>query len=922
MKKFLPIILIGLLLTACSKNSSDDHFQLAQQALKENNHKAAIIELKNAIRLEPKNATFRFLLGKTYLDLRQLNEAEKELERALAEGYSSSEIVPLLSSIYKYTGEHAGLYKLSKKAKGLQPSGLAKLKFYQLQAYLSEVDKTAAQTLIEEIKAIAKAAEFGDLARAYDFILKEQFDDAFTQIESVLARLPNQPDALQLKAQLQLNNQQPELAVKTYETYLTAYPNDINIQFVLARLYSDLRQSENAEPIIDDLLKKYPEQQLLLQLKASARAIQKDYKEALTFANRIIEITPDDTPARLIGGVSAYHLNELTQANQHLSLIASQLPADHLALRMLADTQVRLGMALEANNTIQRFDKLSEQDAGLLSGVGRALLAEGEVNKAKTVLAKQPDNIERADVKASVAYLKLSLNDVTGILDLENALKQAEDTPQESAINAEQVETTLAKAYLASKQYDKALELAKKWQKDDKTTLSGWLFQGLVQRTEGKNKEAQEAYQQALTIEPNSPYIQLQLLSLAANNDQELQLKELEKLIEEHPTYLPAILTHYLSTKALKKPQSMTQHIERQLLSSPKDKSLTLALGRIWLLENDHIKAIQAFEEIKSETPEEFWRYLATAYIKNKQFEQASQLYEAWFKAAPNHPSAISGQIKSYIGQGELKKALTLADRYINDLGGENPEILLLRLKLLAQQALWPQTQRALAELPQHLQEVPFSQGIKGQLAYSKGNFEDAHEKLSIAYQASPSPSNALWMSNAIDKHQGKSKATAFLKAHKAQQPEDVVNTLRYANLVIETDVNEAIDTYRQIVTKNKRNFIAYNNLAHLLEQQGKTSEAYQYSMLSYEIAPNNISVLDTLANIELKLNKHTEALKHLESAYSLSKDNLPEGTWILYVKALLLNGKNELAKRRIQQFQPTQPEVIKQLSELKKQYL
>ena len=109
--KFLKSIIcisVVLVLSACSDNeSAQTYIAKAESAILEQQNNAAIISLKNALKIEVDNARARFLLGRLYLSAGDAESAIKELERANKLKYSIEKVIPLLARAYMLTGSDA-----------------------------------------------------------------------------------------------------------------------------------------------------------------------------------------------------------------------------------------------------------------------------------------------------------------------------------------------------------------------------------------------------------------------------------------------------------------------------------------------------------------------------------------------------------------------------------------------------------------------------------------------------------------------------------------------------------------------------------------------------------------------------------------------------------------------------------------------
>lgn len=927
--RLLFIALLLICLSGCDRNTDKNYLALGNAAMAQNKYAIAVIEFKNAVRQFPQNGEPRFLLGQAYLALGQLNLAEKEFKRALDYNHPNEQVVPLLSVLYQRMGDDKSLFSLSKFTKGLKPKQLAQLTFYQLQSYVRVGQHNKAFTLINEIKRLPNSNEYGQLALAYDLVLSNNLQGANLHLQQVLETYPNQKDALLLKAQLHLNLQEVAQGVAVYQQYIDVYPDADEVKLTLARLYSDFNLPNQAEPIVDDLLNKYSNVALLLQLKAAARLNDKDYSIAYDYAEQAITLDTEDTSARLIAGISAYFNGDKENAHRHLSLIAGFLPIEHPALRLLADSQLYLGMSLDANDTVSQFKTLSDEDSGLLSKIGQALLKQGEINKVKTILDKQPDNIVSPKSLTNVGLLKLSLRDVSGLLDLENAVAKLEFEGNEHT--AEQLQLTLAQAYLNNRHYDKALLLADEWQNNNKLRQHQFLLRAKIYQNQKKFNEAKQAYQRALDITPDNPAIQLAVVNSVQLNSRsvaESALNKVQSIINQHPDFIPAIIQYYTLSKQLNLPDKMVNHLQARIKDNKNHKQLVITLAKIQLFEGQAEKAIKLFEQIKSDKPESYWRHLAMAYSANQQYDKTMQLYETWYLASPNNPQTIIGLLQVLQTKGELESALQLSQRYLYELGGRNLEIRLMYLQLLTQMQQFEQAETYYATLTDSIKKLPFVKGIKGQLLFHQGKASEALENITFAYEANPTPQNAGFMVAAhfkVISHNDKVNALKplrFLKEHLKRHPKDIINTLYYAQLQTGVDNEEAIRYFRKTLILQPDNFVALNNIAYLLLEDKQHEEAYQFALNALQIRPKNIDVLDTIGEIALRLDKLDEALAHYTEAYNLVQGSLPDDVLVNYFEVLFRTDQTKLAQRRISQHPLTARKEQVRLDQLLQQYL
>src|SRR5688572_10133961 len=155
----LSMIALAALTAGCGLSGSDPQTLIAQaqEYRAKNNHKAAIIELKNVLQKNANHAEARYLLGMSYYDSRDYRAAEQELRRALELSYERSKVMPVLARTMLILGDFQKV--LDQVAVDEQSSDAAQAEALTLRARaligLRQVDK--ARVSVEQ--ALAKQPE-------------------------------------------------------------------------------------------------------------------------------------------------------------------------------------------------------------------------------------------------------------------------------------------------------------------------------------------------------------------------------------------------------------------------------------------------------------------------------------------------------------------------------------------------------------------------------------------------------------------------------------------------------------------------------------------------------------------------------------------------------------------------------------------
>lgn len=911
LKYAIAVVALGAL-SSCGKQTSDEYMQEAKQYVAENDPAAAIVALKNAIQIEPKLADARFELGVLYIQLKQFENAEKELNRALEYGFEPSEVLPLLTQAYQSTRAYSAISKLKHEQAGLTPVERAEIGYYKVVA-LAQLNKANdARLLIEELRNIDTSSVYKGLTAAYMMVLNEDLEKATTAVAKLREQSPQNADVLKLLAQLKLSLGAKSEAAEIFKDYIQFYPEDKQTVFVLAKLLADIGELKAADPYIDELLLLNGTNPLLNQLKAAALASVGDYAAALKRAEIAINGGIEAPSLRLVAGYSAYQTQDYTSANRHLSYIVRLFPDNHPGLKLLAASQLQLGMTSEVGVVLDRLDELTDEDAILFTKASYELLRDGFEKEAKALIKKSTSISSTAEDLTRLGLLQLSVNNLDGIINLEEAVSKSP-----KLVSAQ---TTLAKAYIVTNEFDKALELANNWKNTSPNDAKPYLLAGDIYTRQQKFAEAKLEFEKAMTFDSTGPLPKLSMVNLAVvQKDLQQATLLLEQLLVEFPDNIPTLATYFLVSKQENKQSSGIEKIKSAFDREPSNLTLRLLLARVQVVEENYENAIELLSEVKGQKdlPMAYWKTLGQSFIKSNQLRPAVLHYDEWLAIQPNNKDAVVGKLLLLDNQNKFVEASKLSQGYLENR--DDVQMQMLSTHFLLMQMDFPAAQEMYNELPNNVIGLPLARGFLARFQLNNNQPELALENALVAYEATPNNRNLLLLVFTYDTLKQPDKCKALLRRHIKTLPADLFAKMLLAERQITADVSEAMETYVLAIQQNPNNYIANNNLAYLYLQEGDIDKAKVYGKKAVELQPNDPAGLDTLAQIYVAEKDYQEALKLYGRAITDTMQN--EEIYLNYIEALLLADETFLAKRKIGQREMKKQSSITRLGKLKADY-
>lgn len=897
------VLSVLLALSGCTeKEDIDSYLVKAKSYIKENKVNESVIELKNAIRADINNGEARFLLGETYLKQGNGVDAVKELERAQKLKYNNELLIPLLARAYILTDSNDDVISLTEIAKVIKTEALTQYLAYKTLAALRSEQVEIAQSSAQLAKSIMPNSFYSLLAKAYLIFSESEFEQASKIVKDLLAISADNPDALMLQGQIAIAMKSYELAVKSFEHFLLVQPKSSIVHFLLADALLKSEQYEKAEQYADAILASVSTQPFANYIKAMVRFQSKDYAKASEHAEAALSANFNQLNLKLVAGASAFYLKNWEQTNFHLSSLSQYLPPEHQAKKMLALSQLELGLINDINATLSDFSSDSKSDSQFIASLSYKLLELGAVDEAKELVEKNENIDIDATSSARQGVLKLMMNDPSGMQDLENAIK----------LNPKLIEAELALAFAAVQVGDiqQAKNIANKWEKEYPEKAGSSNLMAMIFIKERDFIKAEQALEESLNKEKNNIFALIEQINSA-------RYQKKVELAKERVTNLIALYPNNEKAQKLYFDLYRNETALEMIVSSYKQdksnikKALLACEALIRFKKSDD--ALEILNGIKqdSKSPKRFWQLLLLVHKQQKNEKKILLTLEQWREISPYHIEPSILLVEYYSKKRDYTRAISVVngafEQHSDDL-----TLQLVKMQLLLNAKELYQAKELYNAIEKRDFKKSLKMGLEGRILLLEKKFTLAIPKLVDFYQAYPSAQNAIYLATAHQGNTDEPSAIKILENFLVDNEKDNRVRVFLANLYLNNDKNKAIQNYEKILETQPKNIVVSNNLAWLYMEKGDLDKALVFAEKAFSIAPNVDNVVDTYSQVLLKSGKKREALKIAAMASELSSGKNID-IQLNYIETLIANSRINEAKKLLAKVSPiTEPQKDK----------
>ncbi len=866
----------------------NDPINNARILLTKGDMRGAQIELRNAIKDNPKNAEAHVRLAQLQLQTSDPVAAEKELKLARDLKYDATAIGPLLAQSYMAQQRFADVLS-DVKPNNADPVANARVLVLRAVAQIGLQDVAGARASLAEAQRLEPGNQDAPITAARVFILDKDLPGAERQIDRALAINDRRADALVLRGQLQAAKGDGPGALEYIERAVAAAPGDPGIRLERANQYIASGEDAKARADIDKVLLSQPNSGGAIYLDMVLKLRAGRYADADLALERLTPIIDRFPRGRYFQALIKANLGQTEQAVDSALRYVAAAPADLDGIRLLARIELGARRPERAVAALVKAVAAGAADAQTFDLLGRTYALQGKTEEAasnfRAAAALAPTD---PAILTRLASTQMLLGDTTGATAaLEKSLDLA--PAQSSAGEA------LVAAALSAGDADKAQAALDRLRKQGGDNEAVGLLTGMVSLARLDLEGARAQFAEVAKQYPDSKPARLNLAKVLLLQDRRAEAEAMltEMLVKDHADSraLEALLRALVQDQ--KFPQAITA-VEAARAAEPSNPALTAALADLHTRSKQPKKALDVLHQaLVAGTPLPILLGAqARALAADGDVAGAKVAYRQILDGKPTDLEARRALVELSLNNNDtdgakqaLRDGLQLSP---GNLGMMNT------LVFVEQRSAGIAAALAIAdELRRDPANMPAAAVVKGDAYMSARRFGDAAAAFSAELKTNPSSMLALRVAGALASGGGQEQAAQQLRTWLAQHPNDVDAAQMLASLDISTGRNQDAEQYLDAVLKQRPNdAVALNNLAWVYQAKGD-ARSLGLAQRAHLLAPSS-ETSDTLGWIMTNRGDAVAALPLLQTA-SLQR---PEDRSIKFhlATALAASGKRDEA--------------------------
>ncbi len=640
------------------------------------------------------------------------------------------------------------------------------------------------------------------------FLMSRNLDEAEKMLNEALALAPDDNEVLLFQATVNLVKNNIDEAVKSIEKVLQQSPGFSSAIVMRAAIYTRTGEIESAVKLLKQGIVDAPDNEEMHVMLAKLYHKQKLMAEAESELKKLIEIKPD----------SLVHYKRLTE----FYLLEKQMEK--------AEKVLRSAVKQNPDDEAAQFY--------LIDFLANKYSPDKAINELSALISQSP---EAYALRFKLAALQMGKKDLAAAEATLNKVVEL-DKLGASGIKAR---NALARLYASTKRVDQAKELIKIVLEENPRDAEALTLRGQFALADKKIPDAIADFRAALVGQPENIKL-LKLLSSAqiANNDAELALENLQKIVSIAPSDIEARLRVVELLFRLGKPEQAEADVLAALKLDTKNKKSLEYLFKIKMLQKKWDKAQDVSEQIRTVGGDAAKGYYLSglAYQAEKKWQESIKAFKQTLLLKPGSVEPLTQMVKSYLLLDQSGNALS----YLNKVVREKKDHF-VAYNLMGEVFL---RDKKLIDA-----EKAFRQAVE-----IKPEWFSVYRNLALVSLMNKDKAGAIEvLKNGIEKTKGSIGLIEMLASIYKK----------------DNDHNKIIDLYEQAYKLHPDSVIVINNLVSFLAEYGGSQETLDRAeKLAAPLEKSkNPSILDTAGWIAYKQGHYEKAQKILESVVEMNGD-------------------------------------------------
>ncbi|WP_259780735.1 XrtA/PEP-CTERM system TPR-repeat protein PrsT [Aestuariispira ectoiniformans] len=857
-----------------------------QSYLEKGEYKAAVIELKNAIRDDPKNPHLRFQLGRIYLSAGDGLGAEKEFNVALENGIDPSIMQVPLAQTYLVLRRYDDVLNKTSVEK-TAPGQKAQILTTHSQALLekgklAEAEKLAQQAVQEEPTS-PRATD----ALAVVMLREKRIEEAESLIDTFLAAHEGDAALLFRKGEIRRSMKDADGAINFYNRALSYNRSYVPALSSRALSWLSLGETEKAQQDIETILTDSPGNPFGRYLKALIAFRDQKTDEANDLLVATGPALDEYAPALFLNAAVRFARGDLEQAQSYIQRFLTKVPENPNGLGVLGGIYMQRGETHRAVQVLERAERIAPEDFTVLTLLGQAYMSVGQFSDASEMFDRARQiNPDATVVSTQYAISQIGMgNSKTGVEDLE---KLAEREDGQRALFA------LVTVYTRDGKYDKALAAIDKMKMPDSPIPD--YFRADIARLKGDPDTARAGYEQVIKAYPKFAPARLSLASLdVLDGNLDAAEERLTPVLKEGETNIRAQIAMARIAELRANYKEAERLLRGAIQKESRQSRLWVELVALLMRSENTDEALAAATEFSVAFPDSptAQEMLVRAQLAAGKQDEALQTMGRLVRLAPRSVPALVQHARMLLAAGDATKARQSVERALElDPKSEQARSMLVDILLQSEgvdAALKSVVENAEGASPE---TVALS---RGDLLMRKQQYGEAVKAYNKVLETDQRAFIAARKYQAMSQAGQPDEALAWLQDWTKSHPEDMDLRLYYASTLMGLGKTEdAAKEYVALTKDDPKNAIAWNNAAWLYEQMGRP-DSMDLAKKAYDAAPNSPAIADTYGWLLFKRGKVDESLDLMKRAYVRA----PENAEITYHYAAVLNAAGDVATAR-----------------------